>query len=69
MKWPIIAGLLAGFTLLSGAALSGWQQAQPTTTPATKPKIRYSIRQSGETSFGPSSLVASLNGKTSVFDD
>jgi hypothetical protein len=38
-----------------------------TTTPSlalSHPKVRYSIRQSGETDFGPSRLLASLNGKT-----
>lgn len=42
-------------------------QAQPSPTqPLAKPKIRYSIRQSGDTAFGPSALLATLNGKTSI---
>lgn len=43
------------------------QAAQPqSTTPQARTRIRYSIRQSGDTAFGPSSLLASYNGKTSV---
>lgn len=41
--------------------------ATPTPSPSialSHPKVRYSIRQSRETPFGPSTLLATLNGKS-----
>lgn len=64
-------GFLACVTLLfvGYAGPQTQPQAKPTPTPATKPRIRYSIRQSGDTTFGPSTLLATLNGKTSILID
>lgn len=80
-NWLLIAGLLVSATvsIAQGSAASAagssekTQAASPPSAPQTKPsppavrpRIRYSIRESGETPFGPSSLVATFNGKTSV---
>lgn len=72
MKTPsIVTGLLACVTLflVAHAGAQTQPQAQPSPSPvqpAAKPRVRYSIRQSGDTPFGPSTLLATLNGKASV---
>ena len=57
---------LAGPTAVAMMCIAGLaQQAQQ----PPSAKISYSIRQSGDTAFGPSSLLATFNGKTSVLID
>lgn len=77
MKFPITAALVAALTFLTVACLPGvaldaaqgpsnghpQAQSSPTTAP---PKVRYSIKQSGDTSFGPSTLIATFNRKVSI---
>lgn len=67
MKTSTIGVLV--WTILFFIGLAGTQtqpQAQPSSPPTPKPRIRYSIKQSGDTPFGPSTLLATFNGKTSV---
>lgn len=76
MKSPIIVALAASLTFLALAcpAVLAQQAAQSSSTsrpqvqssqPSARPKVRYSLKQSGETPFGPSTLLATFNGKTS----
>lgn len=63
MKLSVIAALLVCISALAKA-----QASKPSSigSSQTNPRIRYSIKQSGETPFGPSTLLASFNGKSTV---
>ena len=68
VKLPTIAGLRATVTVLAvalGSACNHDGKAQQAPRHAGA-KISYSVEQSGETPFGPATLLATFNGKTSV---
>jgi hypothetical protein len=59
-----VAAQTGGTAPTPNATAPGQQTQKSPQSP--RPRIRYSIKQSGETDFGPSTLLATFNGKTSV---
>lgn len=57
-----LISVVATAILIAGDSIAQTQTSQP----SAQAKVRYSIKQSGDTPFGPSTLVATFNGKASI---